>query len=376
MRFPHRFFTHLTFLLTALLSLPQYAHAAEPTVWQARYPLAPNHPIVAVSWQELSQALAPDIDLQLHLHGPRISTPEALEALASGHHQTGLIALASYPEAFPYWALLSELFLIGQDSTAAAAAISELVMLECVPCQDNLARQKLVFLGTYGATGYALIAPTALTEPLSLEGKTVASPGSLWDRLMGRLGATAKVPDGDPRQALADGEVTALIDVPSALLHPALAGKQLVMTRMPLGGYRGGSPLTINRNAWRELSADQRRRVFGAAAATLIRISQQYQRVEQASLAVATNKGATTARSSLLLDGRIRQFAVTDQRLVIDTALARFGVPDAAEFVEQLKQLYDKYATLLGPQTGEAEAIALLQAEIFDRLDPDTYGLE
>ena len=52
-----------------------------------------------------------------------------------------------------------------------------------------------------------------------------------------------------------------------------------------------------------------------------------------------------------------------------------FGIDDAKPFLERLKELYDKYAVLLGPEASEADAIALLTSEIFDRLDAQTYGL-
>ena len=73
---------------------------------------------------------------------------------------------------------------------------------------------------------------------------------------------------------------------------------------------------------------------------------------------------------------RIRSFAIADLAAVLATAEPRFGVTDAPAFAERLKELFDKYATLLVPPVDEAAAIALLQGEIFDRLDPETYGLE
>ena len=364
----------LILCLASLLAVS--ARGQETTTWVARYPLSPQHPAVAVGWTNLGQALAPEIKLELRLSGPRLGTPEALEALARGQHQAGIVPLASYPKAFPYWALLGEMFMVGRAPLAAAAAITELVMLECVLCQENLARQKLVFLGTYGAGEYGLIAPKPAVEARHLTGRTIATPGSLWDRLAVYLGSTAAGSLPDPRQALAAGEVTALIDVPSALLSPPLAGHAIAYTRLPLGGYRGASPLTINRNAWAELSAGQRERVFAAAAASLVQITAAYQRKEAAALAAASRNGATVATGSQLLQDGIRAFAANDLLGLVAVAEERFGVSDAGAFSQRLKQIFDKYATLLAPPVEESAAIALLQSEILDRLDAETYGLE
>lgn len=362
--------------LLLLMLLPLSAVSQEAKTWVARYPLAPEHPVVAIGWANLERALAPAITLELRLSGPRLGTPEALEALARGQHQAGIVPLASYPEAFPYWALLGEMFMIGRDPLAAAAAISELVMLECPRCQENLARQKLVFLGTYGAGEYGLIAPKPIQQVRQFTGETVATPGSLWDRLIVSLRAAPAGALADPRQALAEGTATALIDVPSALLDPHLAGHAIAFTRLPLGGYRGASPLTVNRNAWAELSPDQRQRVFRAAAASIVEITLAYRRNEAAALAAALEKGAVVADGGQLLNDHIRSFAAADLKTLTALAEQRFGVADAEAFSQRLKQIFDKYATLLAPPVDVAGAIALLQSEIFDRLDPQTYGLE
>ncbi len=362
--------------LLCLLLWSACARSQDAAVWIARYPLAPAHPVVAIGWTNLQKALAPEIDLELRLHGPRLGTPEALEALARGQHQAGIVPLASYPKAFPYWALLGEMFMVGRDPLAAAAAITELVMLECTLCQENLARQKLVFLGTYGAGEYGLIAPAPLRETRQFAGQVIATPGNLWDRVVARLGATPAGAVQNPRSALAQGEATALIDVPSALRDPHLAGHAIAYTRLPLGGYRGASPLTINRNAWAELTGDQRQRVFAAAAASIVQITAAFRANEAAALAAASRQGVVVADGDQLLKDRIRNFAADDLTGLIATAEQRFGVADAGPFAERLKELFDKYATLLAPPTGEAAAIALLQSEIFDRLDPETYGLE
>ena len=231
------------------LSAPAARAQDGPMVWQAQYPLAADHPVVTEGWAPMAAAMQPDLDLQLRLIGPRLGTPAALEALTRGAHQMGLLALSSYPQDFPYWALLGELFLVGGESLAAAAAITELVMLDCPPCQQNMARRKLVFLGTYGATPYVLIAPRPLTESHSLEGQILASPGSFWDRLTQHLGGSVGLPEADPREALLAGRVTALIDIPDALADPQLAKHALAVTKLPLGGYRGAGPFMTGSGA-------------------------------------------------------------------------------------------------------------------------------
>jgi len=51
----------------------------------------------------------------------------------------------------------SELSMVGGKNLAAAAAITELVLLACLPCQHNLMQRKLVVLGAYGVAPYSAI---------------------------------------------------------------------------------------------------------------------------------------------------------------------------------------------------------------------------
>jgi len=364
-----------TLMLLFALASGSHAAAAEPTVWLAQYPLAPTHPVVAEGWAPMAEAMQPELDLQLRLIGPRLGTDEGLDALSLGTHQMVIVALASHPDEFPYWAMLSELFLVGGESLAAAAAITELMMHDCQACQRNFARRKLVFLGTYGAAPYRLIAPTPLAESHSLEGQIVATPGSMWDRLVLQLGAEAAPADADPRGALVDGRVTALIDIGEALSHPPLAGHAVTVTTLPLGGYRGAGPFMVNRDAWRSLAPEQRKRMFGAAAAGIVRITEAYHRQAEASRTEAEGNGVAVTPGTLMLQDRIRRFAASDQARVVASAEPRFGIGDAEQFLDRLKALYDKYAVLLGLEATREDAIALLTSEIFDRLDPQTYGL-
>ncbi len=349
---------------------------AKPVVWQAQYPLAPTHPVVTEGWSPMAAALKPAVDVHLRLLGPRLGSAAALDALRSGLHQMGLLALASYPDVFPHWAMLNESFMVDGERLAAAAAITELVMVECPACQDSFARQNLVFLGTYGTDHYRLIAPAPLTTADSLAGQGVATPGSYWDRMVQDLGGSVAPVEADPRAALVAGRATALIDIAAALRDPKLSGRTFAITKLSLGGYRGAGPFMINRDAWRKLSAEQRRRAFAAAAAGIVRITDAYHRNAAAALAKAVKRGVTLAEASQDLEDAVRRFAASDRARVEVSAKARFGVDDAALFLARLQELYDKYQVLLPKGSQHSDAIALLTSEIFDRLDANTYGLQ
>src|SRR3546814_18971325 len=99
------------------------------------------------------------------------------------------IAPSRFPEQFPFTGYLTQLALVGEDGLAAAAAMTELLLLHCPPCSDEFLGQNLVFLGTYSAAPYVLMSKQPIGAPPALQGRHIYAPGSLWDRWVADLGA-------------------------------------------------------------------------------------------------------------------------------------------------------------------------------------------
>ncbi|MBN3586051.1 hypothetical protein JYB64_27020, partial [Algoriphagus aestuarii] len=82
------------------------------------------------------------------------------------------------------------------------------------------------------------------------------------------LGAYPVQPAEDPtHDVLGSGAAEGIIDVALALDKPSISGSAGSVTTVEMGAYRGGSPFTVNRNFWSDLTAQQRKALFTAAAA-------------------------------------------------------------------------------------------------------------
>ena len=99
-----------------------------------------------------------------------------------------------------------------------------------------------------------------------------------------------------------------------------------------------------------------------------MQITAAYQASEEAALAKARQNGATIADGDPLLQDRIRSFADSDLAKVTANAEARFGITDAPEFAMRLKELFDKYATLLAPPLDEEDGAARVLDPVFSHL--------
>ena len=72
----------------------------------------------------------------------------------------------------------------------------------------------------------------------------------------------------------------------------------------------------------------------------------------------------------------VNAFAVTDVSASAQAAEAQYGVQDAAAKLTRLQELVGRWEALLADVGDDTKAIeALIQAEIWDKVDFSTYGL-
>ena len=355
--------------------------AGEPKITEVRAAvgLPPTHPVVAEGWRAFEQVAtaAPDSGLKfrLFINGAVLGASGGLEPLAQGDADLGLVVPARYPEQFPFTGYVTELALASENGMAAAAAMTEQILLGCQPCADEFLGQGLVFLGTYSAAPYVLISRTRIDTPASLKGRNVLTPGSIWDRWVASLGAR---PVHQPALGAAVSGVVppvpdASIDVALALSQPNTPQGPRFVAQLPLGGYRGASPFTVNRSFWRALGTRQRALLLDGAAAGIVAATDAYEEQARRVIAGAAEKDVTVVTPDPALDRLVRSIAEQDGERAAGVAREREGIVDADEILAQYRSLYAKYDALFGTATGE-DRVRILSREIYDKIDAGRFA--
>jgi TRAP-type transport system periplasmic protein len=364
-------------LAATLIVLSSPARAAEPA--RAHIGFGPDHPLAQSGWRAFGERLdktkgAPK--LSLFLNGPPPSDPAAIESLGRNDYAFGAAALSAFPTVFPYAALLAELGLAGgEDELAAAAAVTELLALDCVACRQSFFRRRVVFLGAYGAARYVMLSQEQANTVVAFRSLSALTPGSAWDRLIQRLGGRAHEEDGDPGDLLAKGAITAAIATPMELSDPDVWRHARYALKAPFGAYRGGAAFMGSAAYWQSLTPNERRAVLTATADGIVGVVWGYQNMAAAALRAAAARGLQVDVATPQLDEAIRAAIAADNKLVAETAGERFAVRDAALFLDRFLLLYDKFAVLLSTARDAPSAAAVLKREIFDRIPVETYGL-
>lgn len=362
-------------LLLAQPSAAQTAANSEPVEIRAAVGLPPTHPVVATGWRTFEETALRQtgngLRFRIFVNGAVIGASGGLEPLAQGDADIGMVVPARYPDQFPFTGYLTELALCEENGLAAAAAMTEHLLLHCPPCAAEFLDQNLVFLGTYSAAPYLLMSKQPIDSRATMEGRKVRTPGSMWDRWTAALGAhplqTAEGGDGS--------RADAVIDVALALGIPATEDGLRFVTDLPFGGYRGASPFTVNRDFWTRLTPAQRGALFSAAAAGLVAATEAYADQAVSALAAAsTDSGIGLVAADAELDGLVRGFAEQEGERAAVTARDREGIVDAADMLAVYRELYEKYANLLGAAQSPEQSADILMREIYANLDPGIYA--
>src|SRR5690606_21151085 len=168
----------------------------------------------------------------------------------------------------------------------------------------------------------------------ALQGRQIHTPGSLWDRWVASLGAYPVQPAEDPtHDVLGSGAAEGIIDVALALDKPSISGSAGSVTTVEMGAYRGGSPFTVNRSFWSDLTAQQRKALFTAAAAGMTAATRAYDARSGEALEAARQRGVTVAEPDPDLNKLVRGFAEQDGERLAAVAREREGIIDADELL-------------------------------------------
>ena len=358
-------------LLLAATSIPGLAASAR--VVSVNLPLPAAHPVAASGWGAFAAAAERDGLFVFHLFvdGSLLGRKRAMAGLAQGDAQMGYATLTAHSAGLPHRVALGRLALAGPDPMAGAAAMTEFVMLHCAPCQERLAERGIVFLGSHAAGPFHLLAPKPLAQAESLKGARVASPGPPWDTLLRRLDGQAEAVAGSLAAALDRGRIDAVLGPVALLADPALGRQVRAVTAMHLGVYRVASPFSANLGFWRTLAPEERAALLDAAPSGLAAAALAYRAADEKARKAMADAGIAFSRAHPAL---VR--AATGFDAGAGTVELRSEGEGADALAAGFRRLHDKYSSLFaGAELSVASVADALRREIFDRLDPETYGL-
>ncbi len=368
-------------LISGVLALGLAGTAMSKTTIRASSWHPPKHPGVTGGYEPFMDYVKKqsngDIDFKFWSGGALLGAKDTLPGIENGIADIGVLALTYFPAEFPYFQLISNLAMLSSNPPAVAAAVTELVMLDCAPCRKEFTDKGLVFTSSYSTTPYTLISKVPLNSPEDLKGKKYRSAGTVWDRWTADIGgASVNVSAAEMFEALDRGGVDVAVFSPSALQSYSLWDVAKYDVMLPLGTYAAMSLFTMNQGFWRDLSTDQRKILLDGSAVGAMGVTFGYMKSDDAALAQAKQHGVQIVEPSESIVKQKDEFVERDLKEVATIASNRLKINDADKWITQYRALLVKWDGIVKKTHGDQAALVkAMQDEIYAKVDPATYGM-
>lgn len=343
--------------------------------------VAPKHPVNYGGYEPfmaaVEQASGGDISFRLFMGGALLSAKATLPGIRDGLADTGVVALTYHPAEFPHAQLIADLAMLSRNHIATGAAVTEFNMLHCQPCLDELIAQDLVYTGTYATAPYVIISSRKIENASDLEGARIRTPGSVWDRWAESVGGVpVNLPSSDMYESLERGITDVVLQPIAALRSYSLWDVANHATLLDLGTYHSLSLLGYSRYTWQDLTVDQRQHLLDHAALGLIGVSVAYAELDQDVITESDNGDTEIIEATdALLQDKAR-FIEADLARIAEIARDQHGIAEPEPIIAKFRELLEKWQAIMEPLAGDTDAmIAVLKTEVFDKVDPATYGM-
>ncbi len=368
-------------LTTTVASLAMMSGLAYAENYQATNWMAPTHILNEVAFvpfvADVKAATNGEIDFEVYSSGSLVPAPTTLGAIGDGVAQMGIVAASYTPSDLPLSGLINDLAFVAKDDYATAFALTEIGLTNPKMVKEY-ANHGTVFLGGYSTPAYVFLCMKPLGDLNSIKGLKVRTAGTAQNEWAASLGAVpVAVPMTDVYSGLERGSLDCTLSDPTNLDKGYKFWEVVKSITTLEQGTSLGATYVYNKDFWKEIGPDNRRKILDATALGLARSQVAYAQ----GVAAALNGSAE------------RKIAINEPHPELVEALAKFrsnlvenapartmkerGVEDPTDIVNEFLALQAKWTQLLeGVDRSDAAAIAkVVHENIFAKLDENTYGL-
>ncbi|SDN99416.1 TRAP-type C4-dicarboxylate transport system, substrate-binding protein [Lutimaribacter pacificus] len=308
---------------------------------------------------------------------------EANEGVKNGIADLATMLTPYFAAEYPRMNMLSEassvMALEGNESSVPAIAyagmMTELVMLDCPSCQDEVKRQNQVSLGVAMTPPYLMACMTEITSAEELKGKRVRAGGAFWSRWVEAMEAVpVSLSINETFEALEQGVLDCSLGTAPDLDNFSL---NEVVKHVYLGAPSGMFPFptNMNLNRWQGLSEEQRAVMLDASAELIAGLAWEYHLTGQQALEDVVSGGNELTEVSDDLRAKSRAFLQSDLDALAGAYKANFGMEGGDELVQKISALAPRWIELVEDVNGPDELAEILKREIFSKVDAKTYGM-
>lgn len=324
--------------------------------------------------EELSDGrLKPEVYTGTVLLAPRAS----LQGIRDNVVQVAHHAAVYTPSELPVANAVQELGFNYADPLVAIFAVADFSInnaTQQAEWQDN----GVVYLGAYTTPPYILFCREPVRTLEEIKGKRIRTAGStvsLWAEEVGAI--PVNVPSSEMYTGLERGTLDCASNAGNDLIDRSLWEVAPHTTRLPTGMYWSGPHWGYNPDFWAGLAPEDRKALMQATARSMARMNINYIKRAEDALAEAESKGNNIYAPAEDLMGSVEAYREKALAAVYQTAEEKYGLKDGKAVIDDFRSTYARWEKLLADvDRGDEDALtALAMQEIYDKLDPATYGV-
>lgn len=343
--------------------------------------LGPTHPINTGGYNPFIKAVETDtngaLKFKLFLSGSLLDSRGTLPGIRDGVVDGGFLVLSFHPAEFPHATTFTDLAMVGTNSLSAAAAVTETVLLHCLPCAADSKKQNLVFFGAYATTGYNIMSRTPIKSLDELKGKKVRSFGGAIDRWLRDLGAVAVNVDATMAyEGLSKNTLDAVMLPVADLGAYNLWDVAPNVTLLDVGSFKSNTTVGFNREFWRGLTLEQRKIFLKNAPIMVLGPGLDYIKNDAKVIPEAKARKVNLIPPTEAMKKQLAAFFEKDKAAINEAAVKR-GVKDPNAIVSKYMELLVKYDALFKGKENDPEALyEIMRREVYSKLDPAKFGMD
>ena len=366
---------------TAALAIASGSALADPAFLSTL--LEPNHPITLnyhkVWADDIAAATDGEVSFEIFSGASLMPALSQMQGVADGLAQVAIHGAPYTPAELPVSNALGDMGFRLADEFVLAYAYTDFMMHEPVG-YDEWRRNGVIFGGGFGNPVYYYLCRQDLSTLEDMAGKRVRTSGGGWARFSEAIGMT---PVNIPSSEIYTGMERGALDCANADVTHLTSGATILdltesVVMLPTSPAYISPGLIYNPAWWQGLTPDQRRIVFEATAHAMAQLQVAYAAKVDEVLAIAEEQGVKINQPSPELAAAREEWVANGIGGMADVARETYGIDDPEALYALFQTYIDKWQGLLGgiDRSDTAAVTALLQANLFDTLDPTTYGMD
>lgn len=341
-----------------------------------------QHPLAKygyVEWAKKVEELSKG-DLQAKVFTGTVLLParSGMSGVRDGIVNVGYHAATYTPAELPITNAIQEMGLNYSDPLVMIAAATDFNMNN-PQAMAQWQKAGIVFGGGYSTPPYNLMCREPVKSLADLKGKRLRTAGAAMSRWVETIGAVpVNVPSSEMYQGVEKGTLDCAVNVASDLKSRSLWDVAKYTTMAPLGLYWSGPMWGFNQKFWSGLTTAQRGIFFKANALAMADLYVGYAASVGTALSEAADHGVTVFEPSSDMLASIKDFATANLTEIYKKAHDKYGLENPEEILGEFDKTVQKWDALFAnvDRSNPAAIEAIITANIFDKLDPATYGVK